>query len=175
MSAGPVIRRSMTVALAAALLAGVPEGAISAQPHWWDAGSALPKRTGMVTDEAGLLPPDAKLRLTAMLARFESRSRHQFVIVTVRSLSGQTIENFGVRVGRSWGIGRKGINDGILLIVAPHEGKVRIEVGYGLEKALPDELCGRIIREDILPAFRTGDLAGGIGKGATAIIGVLSR
>ena len=92
------------------------------------------------------------------------------VIVTTPSLNGQKIEDFGVRLGRTWGIGRKGINDGVLLIVAPNEHKVRIEVGYGLEKTLSDPICAQIIRNEIIPRFHRGDIAGGIGAGALAII-----
>lgn len=139
--------------------------------HWWEAGPALPARTGHVVDEARLLSADHKADLTARLARLETATGHQFVIVTVRSLQGQSIETFGVRLGRTWGIGRKGIDDGVLLIIAFREHKVRIEVGYGLEKRLSDPLCARIIREKIVPRFEKGDLAAGISAGAVAIIG----
>ncbi|WP_232476179.1 TPM domain-containing protein [Flavisphingomonas formosensis] len=145
------------------------------ETHWWEVGPALPRLTGRVVDEAELLPPAARARLERRLALFERRTRHQLVIVTVRSLSGQTIETFGVRLGRSWGIGRHDANDGVLLIVAPHERRVRIEVGYGLEKTLDDPTCSRIIAGTILPAFRQGDPARGIETGAAAIITRLSR
>jgi len=121
------------------------------------------------------LPPATEQRLTPLLQRLEQKSRHQFVIVTVTSLKGETIETFGVRLGRTWAIGRKNIDDGVLLIVAPNEHKVRIEVGYGLEKMLSDPECARIIANKIVPRFQAGDMAGGIEQGAQAIVANLSR
>jgi uncharacterized protein len=117
-----------------------------------------------------LLPADAKARLEARLTAVEQQSKHQFVVVTVKSLGGHSIEDYSLRLFRSWGIGRKGVNDGVGLLVAPNERKVRIEVGYGLEKALRDEEAGQIIRADILPRFKAGDIPGGILAGSEAII-----
>ena len=148
---------------------------VAAQAVWWEEGPPLPRLTGRVVDEAGLLPPAVHVRLARQLAQFERTSGHQLVIVTVRSLQGQSIETFGVRLGRTWQIGRRGVDDGILLIVAPNERKVRIEVGYGLDKLLGDATCGRIIARLIAPAFKKGDLAGGIEAGTRAVIARLSR
>jgi uncharacterized protein len=92
------------------------------------------------------------------------------VVVTVPNLHGQDIATFGVDLGRRLGVGRKDINDGVLLIVAPRERKARIEVGYGLEKALRDEDAGRIMRDAILPAFGAGDMPRGIAAGVDGII-----
>jgi len=158
----------------AMLLVATPAPAF-AQPHWWQTGPTLPNLTGRVVDQADLLPPATEQRLTTLLQRLEQKSRHQFVIVTVTSLKGETIETFGVRLGRIWAIGRKNIDDGVLLIVAPNEHKVRIEVGYGLEKMLSDPECARIIANKIVPRFQAGDMAGGIEQGAQAIVANLSR
>ena len=161
----------MLIALIALLLAA-PVAPVSAAKveHWWQAGPQLPKLTGRVVDNAELLTADQRTGLTRRLASLEAATRHQFVIVTVSSLYGQKIEDFGLRLGRTWGIGRKNINDGVLLIVAPNERKVRIEVGYGLEKTLSDPVCAKIIRDEILPRFRAADMAGGIEAGAALII-----
>lgn len=142
----------------------------TAARHWWEEGPPLPKLSGRVVDDANLLPPVSEAALVARLAGFERMTGHQFVILTVPSLDGQTIETLGGRVGRTWGIGRRGIDDGVLLIVAPRERKVRIEVGRGLEMRLPDPFCARIISERILPRFRLGDMAGGIVAGADALL-----
>lgn len=100
----------------------------------------------------------------------EKATGHQFVVVTVTDLGGHRVEDYGLTLGRTWGIGRKGVNDGVLLIVAPNERKVRIEVGYGLEKALRNDEAASIIRTAILPAFRAGDLPRGIVAGVDAIL-----
>lgn len=155
-------------ALMALLMAAAPVPAREA--HWWETGPALPTLSGRVVDDAGLLSRSERSALAARLARLEAATRHQFVVVTVPRLHGQTIETFGVRLGRTWGIGRKGVNDGVLLIVAPNERKVRIEVGTGVENRLTDRWCGRIIRQVIVPRFEAGDMAGGISDGAAAII-----
>jgi len=109
-------------------------------------------------------------RLSNRLVDVEKQSKHQFVVVTVKSLGGHVIADYGVNLGRTWGIGRKCFNDGVLLIVAPNERKVRIEVGYGLEKALRDEEAAAIIEQDILPHFKAGNFSAGISAGSEAII-----
>lgn len=123
-----------------------------------------------MVDAARLLPAADATAITTQSARLEQQTGHQFVVVTVPSLGGHTIEDYGVTLGRTWGIGRKGINDGALLIVAPKEHKVRIEVGYGLERALKDEEAMRIIRDGVLPDFRKGDFVDGIHCGVDGVI-----
>ena len=122
-------------------------------------------------DRANLLAPEQEQRLAERSAALEKATGHQLVVVTVPDLHGQDIATFGVDLGRRLGVGRKNINDGVLLIVAPKERKARIEVGYGLEKALRDEEAGRIMRDAILPAFRAGDMPKGIAAGVEGIIG----
>src|SRR5262249_34081551 len=111
--------------------------------------------------------------LTEMLARFEQATGQQVVVVTLRSLQGYPIEDFGYQLGRKWGIGQKGKNTGALLIVAPNERKVRIEVGYGLEGSLTDAASRAIIELEILPNFRNGDFNGGVVAGAAGIVTLL--
>ena len=159
--------------LAFALIALPAKGVAAAE--WWQTGPALPALTGRVVDEAALLSPPQEAALTRTLAAYEARTRHQFVVVTVKSLHGQTIERFGIRLGRTWGIGRRAVDDGVLLIVAPNERKVRVEVGYGLERQISDPESARIIRDVIVPAFGKGDMAGGIARGADAIMALPER
>jgi uncharacterized protein len=135
---------------------------------------AFPPLTGRVVDEANLLDATAKADLDSKLAALEAKTTDQLVVVTVRSLGGRTIEEYGYRLGRTWAIGQKDKNNGVLLIVAPNERKVRIEVGYGLEGALPDAIANLIIQNSILPRFRANDYPGGIARGADDIIKVLS-
>jgi len=133
-----------------------------------------PALTGRVVDEAGVLTAATKSGLTEMLAQHERTSGgQQVVVVTLKSLQGLPIEDFGYQLGRHWGIGQKDKNTGALLIVAPTERKVRIEVGYGLEGTLTDALSRTIIERDILPAFKRGDLNGGVLAGTAAILRVL--
>ncbi len=115
-------------------------------------------------------PPSRKRASPRSRRSWKRPTGHQLVVVTIPSLHGQDIATFGVDLGRRWGVGRKDIDDGVLLIVAPNERKARIEVGYGLEKALRDEEAGRILRDAILPAFRAGDMPKGITAGVDGII-----
>lgn len=137
------------------------------------ASLAFPVLTGRVVDEAALLSANDRATLTASLAELEAKTTDQLVIVTLKSLQGTTIEDYGYQLGRRWKIGQKDRDTGVLLIVAPTERVVRIEVGYGLEGTLTDAMTRIIIETAILPAFRTGDFAGGIKNGANRIIQVL--
>ena len=150
------------VAVGLALLAA----AAVAQP-------AFPELSGRVVDEAGLLSSDDRRQLVNDLAALEAKSTDRLVVVTLQSLQGYEIEEFGYRLGRHWGIGQAGKDNGVLLIVAPSERKVRIEVGRGLEPLLTDGLTKIIIENAILPKFRGGDFAAGILAGARDITAVL--
>jgi uncharacterized protein len=136
------------------------------------AASALtfPQLTGRVVDDAGILDPAAKAAIERKLADFEAKTTGQLVVVTLKSLQGTSIEDYGYQLGRAWGIGQKEKNSGALLIVAPNERKVRIEVGYGLEGNLTDAVSKLIIENAILPRFRAGDFSGGITRGVDDII-----
>jgi uncharacterized protein len=133
----------------------------------------FPKLTGRVVDDANVLSTPIVGQLTLMLADHERATGEQVVVVTLASLQGYTIEDYGYQLGRHWGIGQKGVNNGVLLIVAPKEHKVRIEVGYGLEGTLTDATSRTIIENDILPAFKRGDFNGGVVAGTQAIVQVL--
>lgn len=140
--------------------------ALGAEPNF-------PVLTGRVVDDAALMTPSERARLDGWLAEFERATKRQVVVVTIPDLQGYPIEDFGYRLGRAWGIGEKDRNTGALLIVAPKERAVRIEVGYGLEGELTDAVSRFIIEENILPAFRAGDYGQGIRDGTAAILKVL--
>lgn len=135
--------------------------------------ASFPALSGRVVDRAELLDAPTEARLTQMLAAHEQAASEQVVVVTVPDLRGRSIEEFGVELGRRWGIGQKGKDNGALLIVARDERRVRIEVGYGLEERLTDAQSSLIINNIVMPAFKQGDFARGINEGAAAMIWVL--
>lgn len=134
---------------------------------------SFPPLTGRVVDNAGLLTPAVRQQLSQRLAAHEQETTNQVVVVTLPSLQGYTIEDYGYQLGRHWGIGQKEHNNGALLIVAPNERKVRIEVGYGLEGQLTDALSHDIIQNRILPQFRQGKFEQGIVAGTDAILAAI--
>jgi uncharacterized protein len=140
--------------------------ALASEPNY-------PTLTGRVVDDAGILDSSTIGELTEMLADHERTTGQQVVVVTLPSLQGYTIEDFGYQLGRHWGIGQKGTNTGALLIVAPNEHKVRIEVGYGLEGTLTDAICSTIIQNYILPNFKRGAFDAGVLAGTKSILSVL--
>ncbi len=131
------------------------------------------KLDGRVVDQANLLSADVKGDLIRLLEQHEQETSNQVVVVTVKSLQGYAIEEFGYQLGRHWGIGQKDKNNGVILLVAPNERKVRIEVGYGLEGVLTDALSRNIIETVILPKFRKDDYQTGISEGAGSIVNAL--
>ncbi len=138
------------------------------------AAPEFPQLTGRVVDQAGLLDAGTRASLTDKLEALEKQTTDQLVVVTLKSLKGETIETYGYQLGRHWGIGQKEKNNGALLIVAVEERKVRIEVGYGLEGVLTDALTKLIIDSAIVPRFRAGDFPGGITAGTTDLITALT-
>jgi uncharacterized protein len=126
--------------------------------------------TGLVVDQAAVLTPAEKGRITTRLDRFQQRTGHQFAVVTVDSLHGEDIAAFTTRLGKRWGVGRREIDDGIILLVAPNERQARIAVGRGLEEQLTDPLCASIMRWTIIPAVRKHGVAAGVDAGVTAIL-----
>lgn len=145
---------------------------------WLAAGAAVaaisfPALTGRVVDQAELLSPAQEAELTRKLEALQRASSRQLVVATVSSLQDNPIEDYGYQLGRHWRIGQEGANNGVILLVAPTEKRVRIEVGYGLEPILPDALSSQIIEQQILPRFRANDYPGGIIAGTDAIIAQL--
>ncbi|MBJ7388188.1 MAG: TPM domain-containing protein [Sphingomonadaceae bacterium] len=135
----------------------------------------FPKLTGRVVDQANLLDPEQEAALTAKLAGLETRTKRQLVVATLNSLEGYEISDYGYRLGRAWALGQDGKGEtekdnGAILIIAPNERKMRIEVGYGLEPVLTDGLSSTIIRDDITPRFKEGDFVGGINAGVDRIV-----
>ncbi len=155
-----VLLRRCAIALALVCAFAIPA---------WAATPTFPTLTGRVVDDAHVLSPEVSAQLTQKLEDLEARTSRQLVVVTLPSLQGYEIEDYGYQLGRAWGIGQKKLNNGVLFIIAPNERKVRIEVGYGLEPILTDALSSVILQSKVLPKFRDGDMAGGIVDGADAI------
>ena len=130
----------------------------------------FPPLSGRVNDGANILSPATEAALTTTLAGFETRTRRQLVVATVPDLGGYDIADYGYQLGRRWGIGNAQRNDGALLIIAPNERRMTIQVGYGLEPVLTDALSSGIIRNTITPHFRDNDFDGGVTAGVGAII-----
>jgi len=130
----------------------------------------VPYLSGRVNDHAGLLSPSASQAVEAKLKDFEARTGHQVAVLTLDSLEGEPLEDFSLKVSRTWALGRKGQNDGVLFLISKSDRKLRIEVGHGLEGSLPDALAGRIIQNEVVPRFRAGDFEGGVTAGVDAIV-----
>jgi len=131
---------------------------------------AVPPLKSRVTDLTGTLNAQQRGALEQTLAEFEARKGAQLAVLIVPTTQPETVEQYAVRVEESWKLGRKGIDDSVLLLVAKDDRKLRIEVGYGLEGVLPDAAAKRIIEDDIVPRFRQGDFYGGIRAGTDRIM-----
>ena len=147
-------------------------GMVSVAPAW--AQPDFPGLTGRVVDQAGILRNATEQAISDQLEAHEAQTTNQVVVVTVRSLQGYTIEEFGRRLGNHWAIGQAGRDNGVLLIVAPNEREVRIEVGDGLSTALGDRVAGTIIDTEIIPSFRRGNLERGVRAGTDAILAAIA-
>jgi uncharacterized protein len=135
------------------------------------AALTFPAQNGQrVVDDAHVLSPDAVERMARQLAALQQATSRQLVVVTLPSLQGDDIADYGYQLGRAWGIGQKGTNNGALFIVVPSEHKVRIEVGYGLEGVLTDAMTSVILQRAVLPRFKAGDIPGGVEAGTAAIV-----
>jgi uncharacterized protein len=134
------------------------------------AAPKFPALTGRVVDDAHILSPATVQKLDGELAGLEQQTGHQVVVATIPDLQGYEIEDYGYQLGRTWQLGRKGQNDGAILLVAPSAKKVRIEVGYGLEPVLTDALSSVILQTRVLPQFRAGNMEQGVVDGTEALI-----
>jgi uncharacterized protein len=160
------MRIALTLALSCAALAACAAKAPAA-------GSAdcspVPPLTGRVVDNANLISPAAETALTEELAKLEAGTTDQMVVVTLPSLGGRTVEETGLALGRCWGIGQKRFNNGVVVLVAPAEKKLRIEVGRGLEGLLTDPRAKKIIDDDMVPRFKAAQYDAGIEAGIANI------
>jgi uncharacterized protein len=165
--------RPLTVFRRLALWVMMAGGVVLSLAGAAQAAPTFPPLTGRVVDDAHLLKPEDKAAIEADLKSLEEKSSDQLVVFTTNSLQGYPIDDFGYQLGRAWGIGQKGTNNGVILIVAPKDRQVRIEVGRGLEPQLTDLLSKLITENAILPAFRRGDFPAGIKAGVRDIRDVL--
>lgn len=134
-----------------------------------------PRPQGPIYDQADMLPAAEEASLDQRLREFDARTGNAVIVATVDSLQGDTIEDYAQKLYAAWGIGGAERDTGVLLLVAPNEHKVRIEVGYGLTPYITDILSGRIIRDEITPHFKDGDFSGGIEAGVDAMLSQLSK
>lgn len=134
------------------------------------AGPTFPPLTGRVVDDANILSDETRAKLVSMSEQEEKQTGNQIVVATIKSLQGYPIEQYGYQLGRHWGIGQKGKDNGALIIIAPSEHRVRIEVGYGLEGQLTDAQTSLIIAEVMTPAFKRGDYDSGVLAGMDAVL-----
>lgn len=148
------------------LLLVASASAVAAQP-------AFPALTGRVVDQAGVISPAVERKLTAKLAAYERANGTQVVVATLKDSQGIPLRQYGYQLGRHWGIGQKGKDNGTLLLVVPSQKQVSIEVGYGLEGTLTDALTFNIINQVMLPQFKQGKLDAGIVAGTSAILQAL--
>ena len=145
-----------------ALLAAAPGAALE-----------VPYLSGRVNDTAGMIPAETAQRIEAKLAALEESTGAQMAVLTIPSLEGEVLEQYALEVAETWALGRAEQDDGLLLLVARDDRKMRLEVGYGLEGRLTDAQSGRILNNILRPAFRQGDFGGGIEAGVDAVIGTL--
>lgn len=135
----------------------------------------IPERPiGRVNDFANIIEEEDESKLEHILMNYELRTTNQLVVVTIPSLEGEDIENYSIRLAEKWKIGQKGLDNGIIILVAMKERKIRIEVGYGLESKVTDAIASKIIRDYIVPYFRKGDYTLGIYEGVSKIIELTS-
>lgn len=159
-----VVRLAIALVVALLVLVGVPA----------HADAPVPALTARVTDETATLTSEQKATLEQSLKDFEAKKGAQIAVLIVPTTAPETIEQYSIRVVEQWKLGRKNVDDGVLLIVAKNDRTLRIEVGYGLEGALTDVTSNRIINETIVPRFRQGDFYGGISAGVDSIMRVVS-
>ncbi|MFH1753230.1 MAG: TPM domain-containing protein [Candidatus Omnitrophota bacterium] len=161
-------KRLILAAIAVVTLVAVPLAARAQE-------DSLPGYSGYVNDFAGIISADNRAAITALAGEVEQKTSAQMAIVTVPTVRPYSIEDYAVRLFEKWGIGQRGKDNGILLLIAVNDRKMRIESGYGLEGAIPDALAKIIITEYITPSFKAGDFNSGIARGAIAIAGLIAK
>jgi uncharacterized protein len=135
----------------------------------------VPPLRGRVNDYAGVMSSEQARSLESRLAQFEQETGHQVAVLTIPTLGGEDIEGFSIRVAENWKLGKKGFDNGVILVVAVKDRRLRLEVGYGLEGVLPDAIAKRITSDYIVPRFRAQDYAGGIIAGIDAVLRVIKQ
>ncbi|HKY07514.1 MAG TPA: YgcG family protein [Candidatus Binatia bacterium] len=135
----------------------------------------VPPLRGRVNDYAGVMSQEQRRSMESQLAQFEQETGHQVAVLTIPTLEGEDIEGFSIRVAESWKIGKKGFDNGVILVVAVKDRRMRLEVGYGLEGVLPDAIAKTITSNYIVPRFRSQDYAGGIIAGIDAVLKVIKQ
>ncbi len=146
---------------------------VAVQPAVAQSTKPLPQLTGRVVDNANMISSGSEAYLEKLLAAHEAKSGNQLVVLTIKSLAGESLEDYSLQVARGWALGQKDLNNGVLFLVAKNDRKMRIEVGYGLEGTLTDGISGYIIRRTIRPAFKAGQFDNGIKRGTAQIVEVL--
>ena len=139
------------------------------------AAQTLPKPSGRIADLANVIDASTEADLDRRLDELEQRTTSEIAVVTVPSLEGASVEDYAVRLFKEWGIGQAKSDNGVLVLVAPNEREMRIEVGYGLEGVLPDGLSGEIIRDQFIPRFRDNDYNAGIRDGVSRVIDIVEK
>lgn len=160
------MKRAPGLAAALFLLAALAALPVQAQ-------APVPELRARVTDLTGTLSAGERQALEQRLEAFEKKKGSQIAVLVVPTVRPETIEQYAIRVAERWKLGREGIDDGVLVLVAKEDRELRIEVGYGLEGVLPDAIAKRIIDEVIVPRFRQGDFYGGLSAGVERVIGVI--
>ena len=135
----------------------------------------IPQPTEFVMDQAGVIDQGTRQNLIRLLTELEQKTGTQMIILTIPSTGGVPIEDYAIARAQSWGLGQKGKDNGLLMVVAVNDRRYRFEVGYGLEDKIPDSLAGSIGRKYLVPKFRRGDYSGGISDAAIAVIGVIAK
>jgi uncharacterized protein len=136
---------------------------------------SFPKAVGRVNDFANVIDPATEAAIDLQLDQLEQKTSSEIAVATVESLSGMSVEDYADRLFKEWGVGQARADNGVLVLVAPNDREMRIEVGYGLEGVLPDGLAGQVIRDDFTPRFREGDYSGGIRNGVTHLAEIVEK
>ena len=139
------------------------------------AAQSFPNATGRVNDFANVIDPSTEAEIDRRLNQLEQQTSSEIAVATVQSLNGMSVDEYANRLFKQWGVGRAKQDNGVLVLVAPNEREMRIEVGYGLEGVLPDGLAGQVIRDDFTPRFREDDYSGGIRNGVNHLVDIVEK